>query len=82
MSAKRVPSVAEMLRLPAGDRGPRLRSLEQHCRASLAAMDAGPSEPTAKAWRTRYTRNLAKLAHVAQALGLNPRPNPGTDGTG
>lgn len=65
-----IPSVYQLQRMPAGDRAPLLRFMAQHQRAALAALDDEPAGKVTSGRRTRRTRNLAKLRHIARAIDV------------
>lgn len=58
------------MRLPAGDREPQIRYLIERERTEFGAIESEAGDPITRQRRTRRTRNLAKLEHVARALGI------------
>jgi hypothetical protein len=62
--------VAELNRIPAGERWPRLRARAQHHRQQLAAQDQEQCEVIAARRRTHHAKQLRIIANVATAIGL------------
>ena len=65
-----IPSLDDLQRMPAGDRGPRLRALMQRHRDALAAINPSANDTASRQLRTRHAQALASLEHYACALGL------------
>ena len=72
MGRARLPSVAELKRIPVGERWPRLRARADHHRRQLAAQDQEPCETTANRRRVHHAKQLRIIANVAEAAGLPP----------
>lgn len=67
MGRDRIPTIADLMRLPAGDRKPRLRSLARyHGALSGAAMARGGPRHAV----TRQRNRLAKVYALAFKLGI------------
>lgn len=66
MRRDRVPSLAELQRMPAGDRLPRLRALTAHFTARLAVLEARASYSHQQSNITSYRRTLAKIEHITR----------------
>lgn len=63
----RIPSIAQMMQMPAGERAPRLRSLVRHHRGlSIAAKARGGPKHAV----TRQNNRLAKVYALAFKLGI------------
>lgn len=60
----RGPQPAAFMRMPPGDRGPRLRFLAQRHHDALACLDA--SDPQAQ----RHAKAIARIEHVARVVGV------------
>lgn len=69
MRRDRIPSVAELQRMPAGERLPRLRSLAVFYGERLAMAEARASYSHQQSNITSHRRTLAKIAHATGALG-------------
>ena len=65
-----IPSLEDIQRMPAGDRGPRLRALIQRHRDALAAVDPSTNGAASRQQRTRHAQALASLEHYVHVLGL------------
>lgn len=65
-----IPSLEEIERMPAGDRGPRLRALMQRHRDALAAVSPLANDTASRQQRTRHAQALASLEHFARVLGV------------
>lgn len=53
---------ADFMRMPPGDRGPRLRALAQHHRDAMAGLNA--NDPKAQ----RHAKAIAKIEHVIRLV--------------
>ena len=53
---------ADFMKMPPGDRGPRLRFLAQHHRDAMAGLD--PSDPKAQ----RHAKAITKIERVARLV--------------
>ncbi|MCJ2128675.1 hypothetical protein [Methylobacterium sp. E-045] len=69
-----IPSAADLMRLPAGDREPRIRYLIERERTELVAIEGEAGDPITSQRRTLRTRNIAKLRHVATTIGFELKP--------
>jgi hypothetical protein len=66
----RLPSLTDIMRMPAGDRELRLRALIQRHRNALAAIEPGMKDRASQYRRTGHTRALAILNELAQHLSV------------
>lgn len=66
----RGPQTAAFMRMPPGDRKPRLRFLAQRHRDALADLD--PEQPEAQ----RHTKAIARIEHVARLVGVGSLATP------
>ena len=69
MSDFRLPNLADMKRMPAGDRVPRLRALRERHRNALAKIDPLAKDRASQYRRTTHSGALVKLKKLAIALG-------------
>jgi hypothetical protein len=65
-----LPSPDDIMRMPAGDRVPRLLSLVRHHRDALATIQPKANDRASRYSRTRHTRDLANVESLVQSLGL------------
>ena len=70
MSDFRLPSYADLMRMPAGDREPRLRALIQQHRSALAAIDPKAKDRASRYRRTGHAGALLSLDELVRALGM------------
>jgi hypothetical protein len=67
-----VPGATEVLRMPPGDRAPRLRYLARYHRGELATLnDVTLSARGARIKQTRHRRALSSLTWVAGRVGVD-----------
>jgi hypothetical protein len=70
MGRARLPTLAELKRIPVGDRWPRLRATAQHHRRKFAQQDREPCETTALRRRSHHAKQLRIVVDLAAAAGL------------
>lgn len=68
MRRDRIPSVVELQRMPAGERGPRLRALAAFYGERLAVAEARASYSRQQSNITSHRRTLGKIEHAAHTL--------------
>jgi hypothetical protein len=70
VSDYRLPSYADIMRMPAGDREPRLRALIQQHRSALAAIDPEAKDRAFRYRRTGHVGALLSLDELVRVLGM------------
>lgn len=70
MSFHGIPSPDDIERMPAGDRGPRLRALIQHHRDALVVLGLGDQGSGFQNRFIQHTRAIAGITKLAKSLGL------------